>query len=464
MAIIRFFVLFVIVVCGAAAVSAQDAAPESPDAVLAEARATAEALVAEAARHAEQARAAMEDANRYASDASGFLNIFEAIGSGLGVIGLILSVAGVTGIGYVIRARSQLLETKAKIEADLANAIAERRSEMQSLYSALREASESQKKEAENATLALSMLPLAERQYRASDYEGALRTYQQALALDPDNPIILYRIGYVYEKLNQLDEAEYHLEQARRIFRVRAESTEDDDVLTLDFAPALAALGLTLRKKAAAMSPDDSAREIMMDQAKHNLILALQRQPSLVDEDGESWYGSLGGWYTRNGNLDKAIECYEKAARITPNSSYPLVNLASLYMERGDRTMMLVKFQQAERAARAKTQSEPSDFYAHGDLLTVCAALSCNENFSDVERRYYLESAQQLLPIVYELSPSAGQLDGVVTRLKRVREVLDSGSDPDCHIDRIVTDLERYLSRRTDEDARANAGDADGST
>lgn len=456
-------ILTFILILGAGTISAQDEQQPADDgsAVLAEAQATADALVSEAAAYAQQARAAMDDAARYASDASGFLNIFEALGLILTLFGIALSIAGVTGLGFVIRARSQLIETKKNVETELRKAIEERKLEMNALQVALNNASDGQKKEAENATLALSMLPLAERQYRASDYVGALKTYQQALALDIDNPIILYRLGYVYEKLDMLEDAEIHLQQAREIYRLRAESTEDQQI-ELDFAPALAALGLTLRKKAARMDEHDTQREIMMDQAKHALITALQLQPSLVDEDGESWYGSLGGWYMRNGNSEKAIECYEKAARVTPNSSYPLVNLARLYMDRGNRTMMLSKFQQAERAARAKTQSEPSDFYSHGDLLTVCAALSCNENFSKAERDEYLRSAEHLLPIVYELSPNADMLAGVVSRLKRVQEVLDSGSNAECHIDRIVTDLERYVLRRTADEAEEAEASSEG--
>ena len=65
------------------------------------------------------------------------------------------------------------------------------------------------------------------------------------------------------------------------------------------------------------------------------LLAALKLDPHLTDAEGESYYGSLGGLYRRQGRYEDAIEAYLQATRVTPTSSYPLINLASLFWHEG---------------------------------------------------------------------------------------------------------------------------------
>src|SRR5690606_4972949 len=90
------------------------------------------------------------------------------------------------------------------------------------------------KQSTRNETLALSFLPLGESQYKSGDFKGALSMYGRALELDGNNPIIRYRMGYVYTQSGQLEEAEKNLKLALDIEK--------------DFAPALAVLGYTYRR------------------------------------------------------------------------------------------------------------------------------------------------------------------------------------------------------------------------
>jgi tetratricopeptide (TPR) repeat protein len=89
----------------------------------------------------------------------------------------------------------------------------------------------------------------------------------------------------------------------------------------------------------------------------------------LVDDDGEAWWGSLGGLYRRRGQTEQAIKAYERAAEVTPHSSYPFSNLAMLYMRTKDHESMMKMFKRVERIAHAETQAEVDTYWAYADLL-----------------------------------------------------------------------------------------------
>src|SRR5690606_9951558 len=136
----------------------------------------------------------------------------------------------------------------------------------------LKRSAQEQRDDAAKASLAQSLLPLGERQYRSQDYVGALDTYKRALILDPDNLIIHYRMGYVYTQSGQLDEAEQNLRLALEI--------------DPEFAPAMAALGYVYRRIGEKM-PAGIERDLMLNKGEEKMLNALTISPKLVDDDGE---------------------------------------------------------------------------------------------------------------------------------------------------------------------------------
>ena len=64
--------------------------------------------------------------------------------------------------------------------------------------------------------------------------------------------------------------------------------------------------------------------------AEARLLEALQLDPVLLTPDGESYYGTLGSLYRRQGRIEDALDTYRRAADVTPQRSYPFVNLAML--------------------------------------------------------------------------------------------------------------------------------------
>jgi Flp pilus assembly protein TadD len=204
--------------------------------------------------------------------------------------------------------------------------------------------------------LAQALLPLGERQYRAQDFSGALDTYRRALELDPNNPSIHYRLGYVYTHSGELDLAKEHLTR----------SLEVDE----KFTPSRAALGYVYRRQGDKL-PIGIERDTVYNRAEENFLKALSVSPKLVDEDGESWWGSLGGLYRRRGQTEQAIHAYENCASVTPQSSYPFSNLALLYATTHNRRRMIETYVRVENLAYREVQAEVDNYWAYADLVVA---------------------------------------------------------------------------------------------
>ena len=353
----RLFIILIFLLLLAAPLHAQT--PEvTPEPVPLTIPAESDAVTrAEAA--AESAQRAMQDAQRYAGDASNFFNVFEGIGV---VIIIATGALGIFGVTQIFSERNKLKEMRERFDSDLKDALRRFESDMQAQQTGLQALRDelfaeaaSQRQRSENAMLALALLPSGERQYKAQDLKGAAETYARALTLDEGNPQIQYRLGYVYVHSGQLAEAERHLKQAL--------------VIDPEYVLAMAALGYVYRRMGDDM-PEGLERDRMYNQGERYLLEALRRSPKVVDDDGESWWGSLGGLYRRRGQVDQAIFAYEQAAKITPHSSYPFSNLALLFMAKHDRDRMLNMYRRVERLARAEALAEIDNYWAYADIFT----------------------------------------------------------------------------------------------
>lgn len=375
---------------------------------------------------ADSTRTAAEDAERYASDASRFLGIFEAISV---AIALAAGAFGVVGVARLFAAQSALTDARQRILEELEDLrkhfeaeISERERDLKALEEMLVNTLDVQRKTAAQSTLALSLLPLGERQYRAQDYHGAADTYKRALTMDTINPLIYYRLGYVYVQSGQLEDAEAHLMKALEI--------------DPEFALARAALGYVYRRMADKL-PQGVEHDLMMNKGENYLLESLQAQPRLVDEDSESWWGSLGGLYRRRGQIDQAIYAYEQAAKVTPHSSYPFSNLALLYMQKHDRNEMLRTYKRVERLARGEAQAEVDNYWAYADLLTSSLALG------------KLEQADEALISVMDIAPTDSDytLKLLIETLERLTEAL-GGKEAAPHVQEYIGRIRENIERR----------------
>jgi tetratricopeptide (TPR) repeat protein len=388
--------LFLIFIAAALPLAAQDD-PSPPteqplitDAADAALRAETAADRAEAALlEAEETLADAENAVGYASDLFG---LFEAMSGVVGIVVPVLAIAAaVFGFNRLQNAEYELREAREKFEEE----IAERNVELDRLNSELRETARQQREASASASLALALLQLGERQYRAQDYQGALDTYQRALELDDRNPITHYRMGYVYVHSDRFDEAEERLRQSLD--------------LDSDFMPAQAALGYTYRRKGDKLEAGIE-RDLMYNRAEENFLKALKAFPKLIDEDGESWWGSLGGLYRRRGQIDQAICAYRKCADAMPRSSYAFSNLALLYGQKGQIDDMVHTYATVEKLAYGEVQADVDNYWAYTDLITARLAQGKIKETYDV-----LETALNVAPIDSPYTLQA--LDDTLARL-----------------------------------------------
>ncbi|MCB9450839.1 MAG: tetratricopeptide repeat protein [Anaerolineaceae bacterium] len=396
----------------------------------------------------QQVTTAGEEARYEFDRAVNILGIFEGVGlvvSIMTILGTILAVVGgFVGFKGLNDARAQVDETRENVKKDLGEArqrvqeeLAEaqkrfseemdaREAQLDAIREELRHTIEEQREKAAKANLAMSFMPLGERQYRSQDFSGAINTYHRALELDPSNLIACYRLGYVYTQSGQLDEAQKFLNEALEIEE--------------DFAPALAALGYVYRRLGEKMS-DGTERNQTLNQAESYLLQALTASPKLVDDDGESWWGSLGGLYRRRGQITEAIYAYEQAADITPQSSYAFSNLALLYLQTKNKSAMIQTYERVEQLAQGEVQADVDNYWAYADLLTSRLALG------------KIESAQETLVSVLHVAPSEGPyvFEILVDTLERLVQAL--GEKNAGHVREVIDAINAYIAQRKAEPA-----------
>jgi tetratricopeptide (TPR) repeat protein len=385
------------------AAAAQESTPVPSDAALTELATQVYLRAQEAAKSAAEAQTAAEDARTQAGEmldmAGNLFGLFEGVTAVAGILLPVLAVvAGFVGINRLSQAQNELTAAKERFEKEMR----EKQDELQKVRQALIDSAEAQRQNASNANLALSLLTLGERQYRSQDFAGALETYRRALELDPNSLITHYRLGYVYVQSGVLDQAEFHLNRALEIER--------------DFAPALAALGYVYRRIGEKM-PRGVDRDEILNKAESLLLRGLKLQPKLVDDDNESWWGSLGGLYRRRGQTDEAISAYERAAEVTPQSSYAYSNLALLYLHRENRDKMLKTYQRVEQLAYGETLAEVDNYWANADLLVARLALG------------KVAEAEPVLATVLEIAPkdSPYVFESLLDTLQRLHRALGPG-------------------------------------
>lgn len=227
------------------------------------------------------------------------------------------------------------------------------------------------------------------------DFVSALDSYTNAYSLADER--LRVRIGYkmarLYirkiERLKDRDEKAELVEKAEQLLT---------DALQVrpTYHAARAYLAYIYRLKRDVVTGDDKQFEAL-EQARLNFKDALAHQPDLVDHRGESWWNTYGGILRRLGDItqqkaiasnseyyDTAVDAYQTATEYGRKSSYPYMNLATLYMRKGERTHMLNNFMRVGYYP----PSDASDYWGHGDQL-VAQLVSGNREKVESEYRLY---------------------------------------------------------------------------
>lgn len=213
----------------------------------------------------------------------------------------------------------------------------------------------------QNSNRAMALMQLGEQQLEFRNIKGALQLYQQAYDLDNGNPAINFFLGELYLHERQIETGRYHLDHAK------AEGKA--------YAPVEAAYGYALRLQGD-QEKDDALRDMYYAQAEAQFQKALLIDENVLNLLRESVHGWLGGLYKRQGRYDKAIVCYEKAHGVTPQSSYPVINLANLLYTQGKIDVALDYYRRSEFNSSYKLERNPSDYWALLNRMVARLALN----------------------------------------------------------------------------------------
>lgn len=388
-----------------------------------------------------QAKFAIEEAKGAVDMAFNLLGIFEALGLVITIGGVSLTAFGLTRFttaqNELEKARKDVLKSVSDAHEGFNKAIAAREAELQSLREELQQDAQNDRQRTSDALLANALIPLGERQYRTSDYKGALTTYNRALQLDSENPVIHQRLGYVYVQRGELDKAKKHYEKAIDLEK--------------DFAPALAGLGYVHRRLGEKMSFDDLPKEEeeaymierdrILTHSEDLLLQALAISPKLVDDDDESYWGILGGLYKRRGQVEQAILAYKKTVEVTPQSSYGYVNLALMYQKQGRYEEMLETYEKVEQIASKEADAVAGNFWGYSDLIASSYAVG------------KVEQAESSLPIAISIAPedSPYMLEGLADTLRELEKALEPEKIPP--IEKAIKILEDEMAERSNLDS-----------
>lgn len=154
-----------------------------------------------------------------------------------------------------------------------------------------------------------------EKEYK--EYDKAKEYYEKAIAINPEDPTLLYKLGNLYIHYDNYPTAIEYFQKATKLLP--------------DYAQAYRNLGLAY------------SLNNQQDKAIDNYIIAI-----VLDENDYKAYFNLGNAYTtkcpfkgglleffKEGNCKEAITAYETAIKLKPEYIKAYANLAHLYQQKG---------------------------------------------------------------------------------------------------------------------------------
>lgn len=363
------------------------------------------AVLSEANRVLDEARSTM--------DTVGFvLSFFEVAGVVIGVLLAAGTFAGFRTIqeyrGELNRARIELKELSEVLKKDTDTAKETLRATEERINQSLDEI----KRRGDDAIRAIALMELGAGQMKERNLAAAQRAFEQAYALDPDNQAINYYLGELFIQQRNLEKAIEYLDRS---------GTE--------YPPTEAAMAYALRLIGERQT-DPVVRNQYFAEAERHFIHALQIDGQVRDANNESVWGVLGGLYRRQGRIDDAIRSYQRAEEITPESSYPVVNLALLHSLKGDRERAMHYFKIVSARSMRILDGNPFDYWARFNVITAQIAMgewdAALKNLDvlmiNPPEKGPMESLMEGLRIAGHMTNDKARLEGVIRRVEAVME------------------------------------------
>lgn len=353
----------------------------------------------------ERADVVLERANDAVNSAQLILSFLEGASV---LITVAVAAAAVFGLSNVNELRSEFEETKNRLE----EAEQELRQRESRLYAFEQEFIKirDEARNAQRQLEALERYSLAEQLMRERNLDAALVECSKSYALDPTNYTNNYLYGNLLMARGQFVEATKKLEEALSV-----EPT---------FAVAIATLGLAYRRLGELTTSNRGQQIRYYNIAEEKLLAALELDDKLLNNDGESYQGTLGSLYRRQGRIWEAIERYRHAAKITPGRSYPFVNLALLYYEQDNHQLRDENLRIAKRNAERRISDTPTDFWALYDLAQIEMILG-NRASSEQRLKEAIEFTPPSFSIFYSVFSRLEFLQLIDPTLYGLQEMFD---------------------------------------
>ncbi len=231
--------------------------------------------------------------------------------------------------------------------------------------------------------------------------EDAIRAYEAARSLQPEDRNVLFALSRLYNDTGAYEQA---IEILNRLIKLQPE-----------FADAYKQRGLAYRRRADAeyaTTGDGERRTDEYKQAIADFERAVELRP-----DFEDALGTLGGLYRRLGDYEQAAKYYQRLYEVNPSSSYGLGNLASLSWYLGNIDDARKYFNLLEEAARVRIkegegeeagQKRAQDNEAYWNYYDLALGqLATGE----------LDAARETYAKAIEETPTIAPLDAVLSNL-----------------------------------------------
>ncbi len=195
-------------------------------------------------------------------------------------------------------------------------------------------------------------------------YEEAIKSYKQAIRIDPDDADAHNGLGAAYGESGKYEEAIESYKQALRI---------DPDLAGAHYNLGLDYGGLGKYKKAIKsykqvlkIDPDFKKAHKSLGDAygrldKYKKAIKSYKQAIRLDPDYRDAHDSLGYAYNLLGKYKEAIESFKQAIRLDPDYADAHDSLGYAYLNLG-------KFQEAIESCKQAISIDPDFVYAHSNL------------------------------------------------------------------------------------------------
>jgi tetratricopeptide (TPR) repeat protein len=193
---------------------------------------------------------------------------------------------------------------------------------------------------------------LAEAYRQQKEYDKAIEHYEQTIRLEPEHSHAHYGLAMVYARTGQREKAQEYLAAFRKI------RDKVNSVYSMRQSGSREYLE-SLRESVVKTYLD--AERLYRDSSNITKSEELLNRASGLDQNNTRCLEQLASLYYKTNRAAKALECFEKIARVDPNNHFSHLNIGKIATQ-------LRMFEKAERAFRKTISLAPNDPAGYREL------------------------------------------------------------------------------------------------